>query len=109
MSKNESLVDAAALARLSKSFESHGADLESYIKEFQGKTDSEVIHDGFGVLTESEEVTSAYIEMSTDMVETLHELRRHLDQISQGMRQVQQNATATDESLSTGFGQGRHA
>ncbi|MFE7784479.1 hypothetical protein [Streptomyces nigrescens] len=109
MSKNESLVDAAALARLSKSFESHGSDLESYIKEFQGKTDSEVIHDGFGVLSESEEVTSAYIEMSTDMVETLHELRRHLDQISQGMRQVQQNSTATDESLATGFDQGRHA
>lgn len=109
MSKNESLVDAAALASLSKSFESHGSDLESYIKEFQGKTDAEVIHDGFGVLTESEEVTSAYIEMSTDLVETLNELRKHLDQISQGLRQVQQNATATDESLSTGFDQGRHA
>ncbi|MFD5396726.1 hypothetical protein ACFWJW_21195 [Streptomyces sp. NPDC127097] len=109
MSKSESLVDAAALARLSKSFESHGSDLESYIKEFQGKTDSEVIHDGFGVLTESEEVTSAYIEMSTDMVETLHQLRKHIDQISQGLRQVQQNATTTDETLSTGFDQGRHA
>ncbi|UNO41116.1 hypothetical protein [Streptomyces sp. MST-110588] len=109
MSKNESLVDAAALGKLSKSFESYGADLESYIKEFQGKTGSEVIHDGFGVLTESEEVTSAYIELSTDMTQTLNELRRHLDQMSQGIRQVQQNATATDESLSSGFDQGRHA
>ncbi|MGX1762865.1 hypothetical protein ACWIG5_39245 [Streptomyces lydicus] len=108
MSKSESLVDAAALTKLSKSFESHGSDLESYIKEFQGKTDSEVIHDGFGVLTESEEVTSAYIEMSTDMVATLHKLRKHLDQISQGLHQVQRNTTATDESLSACFDQGRH-
>ncbi|MFJ9855185.1 hypothetical protein [Streptomyces sp. NPDC101150] len=108
MSTHESLMDAAALSKLSKSFEAHGSDLESYIKEFQGKTDSEVIHDGFGVLTESEEVTSAYIEMSTDMVETLNDLRKHLDQISQRLRQVQQNSTETDESLSTGFNQGRH-
>ncbi len=109
MSKNESSVDAAALSGLAKSFESHGSDLESYLKDFRSKTDAEVIHDGFGVLTESEEVTSAYIEMSTDMVETLNALRRHLDQMSQGLRTVQQNATATDESLATGFDQGRHA
>ncbi|KAA6223989.1 hypothetical protein CP973_20555 [Streptomyces albofaciens JCM 4342] len=109
MSKDESLVDAAALGKLAKSFESYGSDLESYLKEFQTKTGSEAIHDGFGVLTESEEVTSAYIELSTDLTETLHELRRHLDQVSQGVHLVQQNTTATDESLSHGFGQGRHA
>ncbi|WP_030678375.1 hypothetical protein [Streptomyces rimosus] len=109
MSKSESLVDAAALGKLAKSFETYGSDLESYLKEFQTKTGSEAIHDGFGVLTESEEVTSAYIELSTDLAETLNELRRHLDQVSQGMRQVQQNATATDESLSSSFGRGRHA
>jgi len=109
MSKNESLVDAAALAKLAKSFEAYGSDLESYIKEFQAKTDSEVIHDGFGVLTESEEVTSAYIEMSQHMVESLNALRQHLDQIGDGLRTVRQNAVATDESLATGFGQGRHA
>ncbi|MFF8784308.1 hypothetical protein [Streptomyces sp. NPDC015125] len=109
MSKNESSVDVAALSKLAKSFESHGSDLESYTKEFRSKTDAEVIYDGFGVLTESEEVTSAYIEMSNDMVETLNALRRHLDQINQGLRTVQQNATTTDEALSTGFGHGRHA
>ncbi|MGG7575748.1 hypothetical protein [Streptomyces sirii] len=109
MSKNGSLVDAAALSKLAKSFESHGSDLESYLKDFRSKTDAEVIHDGFGVLTESDEVTSAYNEMSTDMVETLNALRRHLDQMSQGLRTVQQHATATDESLATGFDQGRHA
>ncbi|MFJ9619201.1 hypothetical protein [Streptomyces noursei] len=109
MSKNESLVDSAALSRLVKSFESYGTDLESYTRDFRSKTDSEVIHDGFGVLTESEEVTSAYIEMSTDMTETLNALRQHLDQISQGLRTVQQNATNTDESIGSGFDQGRHA
>ncbi|MEE4422179.1 hypothetical protein [Streptomyces bugieae] len=109
MSAHESLVDAAALSKLAKGFESYGSDLESYIKDFRSKTDAEVIHDGFGVLTESEEVTSTYIEMSNDMVETLNGLRQHFDQISQGLRTVQQNATATDESLSTGFDQGRHA
>ncbi|GGX24667.1 hypothetical protein GCM10010341_52190 [Streptomyces noursei] len=109
MPKDESLVDAAALSRLTKSFDTHGSDLESYIKEFRAKTDAEVIHEGFGVLTESEEVTSAYIEMSTDMVESLNALRQHLDHISQGLRTVQQNATASDESLAAGFDRGRHA
>ncbi|KWT63375.1 hypothetical protein ADL21_02885 [Streptomyces albus subsp. albus] len=109
MSKDESLVDAAALGQLSKSFETYGSDLESYLKEFRAKTGFEAIHDGFGVLTESEEVTSAYIELSTDLTETLHELRCHLDRVGQGVREVRQNATATDESLSSGFGQGRHA
>ncbi|GAA2345668.1 hypothetical protein OHT20_37375 [Streptomyces caniferus] len=109
MAKGESLVDAAALSQLAKSFETYGADLESYLKEFRAKTDSEVIHDGFGVLTESEEVTSAYIEMSTDMVESLQALHKHLDHIADGLRQVQHNATTTDESLATGFHQGRQA
>ncbi|MEK2479482.1 MULTISPECIES: hypothetical protein [Streptomyces] len=109
MSKGESLVDAAAISRLAKSFDAHGADLESYTKEFRAKTDAEVIDKGFGILTESEEVTSAYIEMSTDMVESLNTLRQHLDHISQGLRTVQQNATASDESLAAGFDQGRHA
>ncbi|MFI9051777.1 hypothetical protein [Streptomyces sp. NPDC053427] len=109
MPNNESLVDAAALSQLAKSFDAYGSDLETYLKEFQAKTDSEVIHDGFGVLTESEEVTSAYIEMSNDMVESLHALRKHLDHLGDGLRTVQHNATATDESLATGFDQGRHA
>ncbi|UJB40130.1 hypothetical protein [Streptomyces sp. A1-5] len=59
MSNNESLVDSAALSRLAKSFESYGTDLESSTRDFRSKTDSEVIHDGFSVLTESQEVTSA--------------------------------------------------
>ncbi|MFE3776433.1 hypothetical protein [Streptomyces sp. NPDC059122] len=109
MPENESLVDARALARLAKSFDTHGSDLETYNKEFRAKTDAEVIDKGFGVLTESEEVTSAYIEMSTDMVETLNALRQHLDHISQGLRTVQQNATGTDESLAAGFSQERGA
>ncbi|WP_236573635.1 hypothetical protein [Streptomyces sp. GS7] len=83
--------------------------MESYTKEFRAKTDAEVIDKGFGVLTESEEVTSAYIEMSTDMVESLNALRQHLDHISQGLRTVQQNATASDESLAAGFDRGRQA
>lgn len=109
MANSESLVDAAALSRLAKSFETYGSDLESYVKDFCAKTDSEVIHDGFGVLTESEEVTSAYIEMSTDMVESLQALHKHLDHIVDGLRLVQGNATTTDESLATGFNQGRQA
>lgn len=109
MSQSESLVDASALSRLAKSFEAYGSDLESYVKDFQSKTDAEVIHDGFGVLTESEEVTSAYIEMSGQMVESLNVLRQHLDHIGDGLRTVQHNATRTDESMATGFGQGRHA
>ncbi|MFI5525752.1 hypothetical protein [Streptomyces platensis] len=109
MANGESLVDAAALSRLAKSFETYGSDLESYVKDFRAKTDSEVIHDGFGVLTESEEVTSAYIEMSRDMVESLEALHKHLDHIADGLRQVQRNATTTDESLATGFNQGRQA
>ncbi|MEU7642057.1 hypothetical protein [Streptomyces sp. NPDC039016] len=101
MSKNESLVDSAALPGLAKSFESHGTDLESYRRDFHSKTDSEVIHDGFGVPTESEEVTSAYIEMSTDMVETLNSLRQHLDldaAMKKSLPQLPEAAKSLDEA-----------
>ncbi|PNE38160.1 hypothetical protein [Streptomyces noursei] len=109
MPKDEYLVDVEALSKLAKSFETYGTDLESYIKEFRVKTDAEVIDDGFGVLTESEEVTSAYTEISNDMVESLHALRQHLDHISQGLHTVQQNATGTDTSVATSFSHGRGA
>lgn len=52
---------------LARKFELQAYDLRDYLKKFEEKTGEEAITDGFGVLTESEEVTSAYIAYSADV------------------------------------------
>lgn len=96
---SESYTDTLALQKLAKSFSTYGEDLASYVSDFEKKTGAEVIHDGFGVLTESEEVTSAYIELSEGIADALEALRRHLDGLSDGIKTVKDSSTATDTEL----------
>lgn len=51
-------------------------------------------------MTESEEVTSAYIELSGDMEKTVEGLQKHLDKIADGIKQNAKNTEAADEALS---------
>jgi uncharacterized protein YukE len=96
-------IDEGELKKLAKSFETYATDLESYLKTFKGATDAETIHDGFGVLTESEEVTSAYVELSEHMSKALGNLTRHLDGIGSNIRQHAHNTEAADDAMADTF------
>ena len=102
----ESFVDSSEIKKLAKYFESHSQDLEKHLKDFISKTGEESITDGFGVLTESEEVTTAYIQYATDVAEAMRSVYRHLDAIGGALRQVTENSQSTDENLSALFGPG---
>lgn len=96
-------IDEAQLNKLAKSFETHAYDLEQYVKEFVGKTGEEQIHDGFGLLTESDEVTSAYIELAAHMAKSLGNLHRHLDAIGDGMKGNAKNTESADDAMAEMF------
>ncbi|MFJ4716063.1 hypothetical protein [Streptomyces sp. NPDC088785] len=96
-------IDGAGLTRLGKSFEAYAYDLESYAREFRSRTGSEQIHDGFGVLTESAEVTSAYIELAEGMAASFDGIRRHLDEIGAGLRDNAHNTASADGTLADLF------
>ncbi|MCZ2528028.1 hypothetical protein ACFW9F_09635 [Streptomyces sp. NPDC059506] len=95
----EVLIDPGELRKLGKLFESYGYDLRQYLKDFKEDTDAETIHDGFGVLTESEEVTSAYIELAKEMSDALEGLHRHLDDVGRAMCDNAKNTEAADDAL----------
>lgn len=102
----ETYVDPDRMKKLAKSFESHAYDLQSYMKTFHSKTGEEAITDGFGLLTESEEINAAYIGYSDDVREAMDAVYRHLDAIGAALRQVTKNTEATDEDLTVLFGGG---
>ena len=64
-------LDPQELTQLAASFETRAYDLASAVRVFERSTGAEQIHDGFGLLTESEEVTSVYIDLASGMVEAL--------------------------------------
>jgi division protein CdvB (Snf7/Vps24/ESCRT-III family) len=96
-------IDESELKKLGRSFETHAYDLQQYLKDFKKATDAETIHDGFGVLTESEDVTSAYIELAENMANALEELHRHFDSIGSGMRDNAKNSDAADDAMAEMF------
>ena len=97
---DEFYVDPEAMKKLAKSFESHAYDLQSHMKTFQSKTGEEAITDGFGLLTESEEINQAYIGHSEDVRQAMEAVYRHLDAIGAALRQVTKSTETTDENVS---------
>ncbi|MEU6098688.1 hypothetical protein [Streptomyces sp. NPDC047079] len=96
--------EAQAGRELARKFELHAYDLRSFLKEFQEKTGEEAITDGFGVLTESAEVTSAYISYSADVASAMRVVHEHLDKIADALRKVNRNTEVTDDDLAVLFG-----
>ncbi|MGV9248614.1 hypothetical protein [Streptomyces sp. NPDC003710] len=90
---------------LARKFELHAYDLRAFLKEFQEKTGEEAITDGFGVLTESAEVTSAYISYSADVASAMRVVHEHLDKIADALRKVNRDTEVTDDDLAVLFGQ----
>lgn len=97
-------VEPDQVKKLAKSFETHAYDLQSYLKTFQTKTGEEAITDGFGLLTESDEINTAYIGFSDDVLESMKQVYRHLDEIGAALRKVTKNTEVTDDDISVLFG-----
>ncbi|MGP3981238.1 hypothetical protein [Streptomyces sp. KR80] len=104
MADKESYVDHGELVKLARSFERCSYDLESSLKKFTAETGEEAISDGFGVLTESEEVTSAYIDYAEDVTSAMKAVYTHLDAIGAALKEVTKNTEANDENVGALFG-----
>ncbi|MGA5562725.1 hypothetical protein ACPCUV_16315 [Streptomyces platensis] len=105
MADRESYVDHGELVKLARSFEQHSYDLEKTLQKFTAETGEEAITDGFGVLTESEEVTSAYIEYSADVAGAMKAVYTHLDEIGAALKQVGKNTEVNDQGVGALFGE----
>lgn len=100
-------LDPRELGKLAGAFGSRAYDLASAVKSFQGAAGAERIHDGFGFLTESEEATSAYVELAAGMVESLGNLARQFDSVSQALKDNAKNSEAADRDLAAMFQGGK--
>lgn len=89
---------------LARKFNLQAYDLRAHLKKFEAETGEEAITDGFGVLTESAEVTSAYISYSADVASAIKVVHEHLDRIADALRKVNKDTEATDDDLAVLFG-----
>lgn len=96
-------IDPQEVTKLANTFGTRAYDLSGAVKSFEGKTGAEQIHDGFGFLTESEEVTSAYIELAAEMTESLGQLARHFEDVGQALKTNAKNSEAADDALADMF------
>ncbi|MGP2441855.1 hypothetical protein [Streptomyces sp. JW3] len=105
MSNSEtSYYEPGAGRELARKFELQAYDLRAYLKNFEEETGEEAIADGFGVLAESAEVTSAYISYSADVVSAMKAVHEHMDAIAEALRKVNRDTEATDDDLAVLFG-----
>ncbi|MEU0028155.1 hypothetical protein [Streptomyces sp. NPDC006335] len=100
-------LDPQEMAKLAGAFETRAHDLASAVGAFERVTGAEQIHDGFGFLTESEEVTSAYVDLAAGMGEALGNLARQFDAVSQALRDNAKNSEAADDALAGLFKGGK--
>ncbi|WP_228022664.1 hypothetical protein [Streptomyces acidicola] len=99
-----SYYEPGAGRELARKFEMQAYDLRAYLKKFEEETGEEAITDGFGVLTESAEVTSAYISYSADVASAMKVVHEHLDSIADALRKVNRDTEVTDDDLAVLFG-----
>ncbi|MFL5997367.1 MAG: hypothetical protein ACJ736_24160 [Streptomyces sp.] len=92
-------LDPQELAKLAGAFDTRAYDLASAVRVFERATGAEQIHDGFGFLTESEEVTSAYVDLAAGMAESLGNLAQLFDEVSQALKDNAKSSEASDETL----------
>ncbi|MDI3388306.1 hypothetical protein QIS99_19160 [Streptomyces sp. B-S-A8] len=92
-----------ALEKLSGAFSREADLLGEQLAKFKPKTDSEAIHDGFGFLTESEEVTSAYIELAEAMTKAIEGLQEHAYAVGDNLDKNSHNSAAADKAIEEQF------
>jgi hypothetical protein len=100
---DEFYIKPTAVEGLAKEFRTRAEDLGEQLAKFKPKTDGEAIHDGFGVLTESEEVTSAYIDLADKVRDSVEGLQKHLDAIADGLKKNASNTEKSDETMENLF------
>ncbi len=100
---DEFYIGHSALEDLSREFRNRAESMGEQLAKFKPKTDSEAIHDGFGFLTESEEITSSYIELANSMREAVEGLQEHLDDIADGLKNNNRNTENADEAIEEMF------
>jgi len=100
-------LDPQEMAKLAGAFETRAYDMASAVRAFERATGAEQIHDGFGFLTESEEVTSAYVELAAGMVESLGNLARNFDELSRAVKDNARNSATADDALAGLFKGGK--
>lgn len=106
MTDDEAYYADGAGRGLAKNFELHAYDLRAYLKKFENETGEEAISDGFGLLTESDEVRNAYIEYSTSAASAMKAVHEHLDAIADALRKINKNTEVNDEDVAVLFGKG---
>ncbi|MBT2395193.1 hypothetical protein J7E89_04190 [Streptomyces sp. ISL-100] len=89
---------------MARKFEMQAYDLRAYLKKFKNETGEEAISDGFGFLTESDDVRSAYIEYSTSAADAMKAVHEHLDAIADALRKVNRNTEVNDDDVAALFG-----
>ncbi|MFC7308678.1 hypothetical protein ACFQVC_31235 [Streptomyces monticola] len=93
----------SALESLSSAFSREADTLGEELAKFKPKTDAEAIHDGFGFLTESEEVTSAYIELAQHMTKAIEGLQEHAYDIADNLTKNSHNTAGAERALEEQF------
>ncbi|MGW1958237.1 hypothetical protein ACWCPI_36750 [Streptomyces sp. NPDC001920] len=93
----------SALGRLSGAFKREADALGEQLAKFKPKTDAEAIHDGFGFLTESEEVTTAYIDLAEHMTKAIRGLQEHLYDMADNLSANSRNTAAAENALADLF------
>jgi hypothetical protein len=93
----------SALEMLSGAFKKEADELGEQLAKFKPKTDSEAIHDGFGFLTESEEVTTAYIDLADHMTKAIQGLQDHLYDMAGNLSDNSHNTGAAERALEDQF------
>ncbi|MFE9024434.1 hypothetical protein ACFYNL_38620 [Streptomyces sp. NPDC007808] len=101
-------VGRSALEKLSGAFKKEADQLGEQLARFKPRTDAEAIHDGFGFLTESEEVTTAYIDLAEHMTKAVQGLQDHLYDMADNLSDNSRNTAAAENALADLF-KGRSA
>lgn len=89
---------------LARKFELQAYDLRAHLKKFMDDTGEESISDGFGFLTESDELRTEYVAYSTDAADAMKLLHQYLDAVADSLRKVNGNTEVTDEGVAVLFG-----
>ncbi|MDI3407193.1 hypothetical protein [Streptomyces cavernicola] len=100
---DEFYIGHSALEKLSGAFSREADLLGEELAKFKPKTDSEAIHDGFGFLTESEEITSAYIELAEQMTKAIEGLQQHAYDIADNLDKNSRNTVGADRAIEEQF------
>ncbi|MER7153328.1 hypothetical protein [Streptomyces lydicus] len=98
MSQDDSFVDAQALTRLTKIFETYSADFQSPTNEAHEEIAVESKPSVPGIPTDRDQLTYAQVEVANLMVESLNALGRQVDHLDDAVNKPQGTPTGKENS-----------